>query len=224
VDLIGQAARIRVDAAYAESAGHPALWQHDMADVLEKRAEKLLAPAPDLSVADHGEVVPRKTKNRTNKQVILRDTLKTPDAIAQEASIRRTDLLLQKNVDVLSLAVDAAATCEAGNALEKMLAHQMALAHEMVMRIGNAAMGEVQQLGEGRSGLYPGQTAELQRLTNCAARLMTTYQQGMLALQRIKTGGNQVVTVQHVNVAGGGQAVIGNVVAGGKLPGGREES
>jgi hypothetical protein len=49
---------------------------------------------------------------------------------------------------------------------------------------------------------------------------MGAYQAGMLTLQRIKTGGNQVVTVQHVNVGAGGQAMIGNVQAGGgRLPG-----
>ena len=36
---------------------------------------------------------------------------------------------------------------------------------------------------------------------------------GMLTLQRLRTGGNQTVTVQHVNVQPGGQAVIGNVQA-----------
>ena len=38
-------------------------------------------------------------------------------------------------------------------------------------------------------------------------------------MQKLRTGGNQTVTVQHVNVGAGGQAVIGNVQAGGKLEG-----
>jgi hypothetical protein len=49
------------------------------------------------------------------------------------------------------------------------------------------------------------------RLTNSAARLMSVFQDGLLTLQKLRTGGNQTVTVQHVNVESGAQAVIGNV-------------
>ena len=42
--------------------------------------------------------------------------------------------------------------------------------------------------------------------------MSATYQQGMLTLQRKRTGGNQQVTVKHihqqVNVTQGGQAVV----------------
>ena len=53
------------------------------------------------------------------------------------------------------------------------------------------------------------------RLVNAMARLMGTYQDGLLTLQKLRSGGNQTVTVQHVNVAAGAQAVIGNVRTGG---------
>jgi hypothetical protein len=45
-----------------------------------------------------------------------------------------------------------------------------------------------------------------------ASRMSVTYQQGLLTLQRKRTGGNQHVTVKHihqqVNVTQGGQAVV----------------
>ena len=44
---------------------------------------------------------------------------------------------------------------------------------------------------------------------------MGAFQSGMLTLQKLRTGGNQTVTVQHVNVEAGAQAVIGNVQTGG---------
>lgn len=44
---------------------------------------------------------------------------------------------------------------------------------------------------------------------------MSVYQDAALTLQRLRTGGNQTVTVQHVNVEAGAQAVIGNVQTGG---------
>ena len=48
-------------------------------------------------------------------------------------------------------------------------------------------------------------------MANAAARMMSVYQDGLLTLQKLRTGGNQTVTVQHVNVQPGAQAVIGNV-------------
>lgn len=60
-----------------------------------------------------------------------------------------------------------------------------------------------------------GDQVEACRCINSAARLMSVYQTALLTFQRLRTGGNQTVTVQHVNVQPGGQAVIGNVQAGG---------
>jgi len=63
------------------------------------------------------------------------------------------------------------------------------------------------------------------RLAGAISRLSATYQQeGLLTLQRKRTGGNQHVTVKHihqqVNVTEGGQAVVaGDTVMRG--PGGR---
>jgi len=155
---------------------------------------------------EHGEVVPEGVDDHT---WIIRDTLKTPDAAAIDASVTRTDLLLMASADLAGLGIDAAATVGAQNSLEKMLAHQMALAHAAAFRLMDKALSHRD-------------TVEQARLTNAATRLMTTFQQGMLTLQKIRTGGSQTVTVQHVHVGEGGQAVIGNVQTGGRLAGGEE--
>lgn len=42
-------------------------------------------------------------------------------------------------------------------------------------------------------------------------KLARTFAAQMEALKRYRTGGEQKVTVQHVNVAEGGQAIVGNV-------------
>src|SRR4029079_2623274 len=47
---------------------------------------------------------------------------------------------------------------------------------------------------------------EVCRLGATMARLTACFQSGLLALQRVRAGGRQVVTVQHVHVAEGGQA------------------
>ena len=52
---------------------------------------------------------------------------------------------------------------------------------------------------------------------NASARMMDTYQRALLTLERVRNGGKQTVVVQHVTVAGGGQAVVaGQVEAGPK--------
>jgi len=62
-----------------------------------------------------------------------------------------------------------------------------------------------------------GVPAEMARLSNAAARMMQVYQEALLTLQKLRTGGKQTFLVQHVQVAEGGQAVIaGNMKAGGR--------
>ena len=43
--------------------------------------------------------------------------------------------------------------------------------------------------------------------------MMKTFQQGMLTLQKMRTGGRQEVLVQHVTVSNGGQAVVAGQLA-----------
>lgn len=151
-----------------------------------------------------GEVVPTKSERPDEeKGWAIRDTLASPDVAAIQASIDRTDLLTQAGTDILALGIDAAQSANCDNSLEKMLAHQLALAHQSVFKVIDQALQQ-------RSAV------ETARLINAGARLMTVYQQGMLALHRIKNGGNQVVTVQHVTVNGGQTVVAGSMQTGGQ--------
>jgi hypothetical protein len=209
--------RALVDAAIADTyadrgEGMNALQHRDMADFHGKLTRELLAPPETLPDVRHGEVMPTPD---SNKALGLRDTLRTPDMPAIDASIARTDLLLTDNLDVAALAVDAAASADAGNALEKMLAHQLALAHSAAFKFMDRATGYLQRAAQDGAA-----AVEAARLTNAAVRLMTTYQQGMLTLQRLRTGGTQVVQVQHLTVAEGAQAIVGNVTGGVPTPGG----
>ena len=212
----------RRNAPHKGSSGY---LDHRLADLCEAEAIEVIA-SDEVPVTSMGEVIQPYITGLAGRP-FLKNTLEDAGLVAEEASISRTDLLCQSNTDISALAVDAADSIQADNSMEKMLAHQMALAHSMAMKIGDAAMGEVinMQRQATRDGLKPGAATELQRLTNSVARLMATYQQGMLTLQKLKTGGNQTVTVQHVNVGAGGQAVIGNVQTGGsQLPGGGSEN
>ena len=53
------------------------------------------------------------------------------------------------------------------------------------------------------------------RYAGLATKMTRTYAAQMEALKKYRTGGNQTVTVQHVNVGSGGQAIVGNVQQGG---------
>jgi hypothetical protein len=214
---IEQNRRALVDAAigdtYADRGdGWNAAHHRDMAELHGKLTRELLAPPETLPDIRHGEIMPAPD---TDRALGLRDTLRTPDMPAIDASIARTDLLLTEHLDVAAVAIDAAAAIEARNPLEKMLAHQLALAHSCAFKFMDKAAAYLDQIGRGRDGAAP---VEAARLTNAAVRLMATYQQGMLTLQRLRTGGAQTVTVQHVHVGEGAQAVIGNVQTGGVPP------
>ncbi len=185
------------------------------ADYMDKEAAALteLTEVPQVSA---GEVLPDRCDNNG---LSIRNTLKSPDSAAVDASIARTDLLLQDKADITALAVDAANSIDAENSLEKMLAHQMAAAHNAVMTMMDQAAGISRQMSGHDQRVCEASNIQATRLFNSANRLMKTFQQGLLTIQKIRNGGNQTVTVQHVSVSDGGQAVIGNVGGGDNQPG-----
>ena len=128
----------------------------------------------------------------------LVDTLDNPTSISVDASDRR--MHLAAGAGVLPSAVDAALSAQAGSSLEKMLCHQLAAAHSAAMKLAGRVGG----------GSVP--IVEESRLANAAARMMQVFQEGLLTLQRLKTGGKQTMIVQHVQVSQGGQAVIAGSV------------
>ena len=109
---------------------------------------------------------------------------------------------LADKANCLVLAMDAAEGIENPSPLEKMLTHQMAAAHRMAMKLMAKAdstfYGSMSQLDMNYANLIIGQ----------ATRLMNTYQMGLQTLAKVKNGGKQQVTVQHIQVSGDAQAVV----------------
>ena len=88
--------------------------------------------------------------------------------------------------------------------LEGLLAAQMTVAHNMAMEFSHRAMKE-------------GQTAEgVDRNINRVTKMMRMFTTQAEALQKLRNKGQQKITVQHVQVNDGGQAVIGDVHNGGR--------
>jgi hypothetical protein len=137
-----------------------------------------------------------------------------PDLTIAVAS--RDRLELAADAQCLSLAVDMAETLHARNSVEKALAHQAAGAHQLAMRFAATANKWLDHAQAGHRMAM----VEAQRAANTSARLMMAFQDAALTMQRLRIGGKQVVTVQHVQVNSGGQAVVaGKMAAGGRRRG-----
>lgn len=108
----------------AEERGGPS-------EFADRQQATVRAPVETPVRAVGGELVPAEDFAAKTLPAIL-DTLVNPDAVAADASRDRLDLA--KNAGVLELALDTADTIQAGDALERMLAHQMATTHTLAMK------------------------------------------------------------------------------------------
>ena len=155
-------------------------------------------------------------------ELAFRDTLESPTSTGAAASRARMQQVLTFGHDTLAQALDASETLGAANSLEKMAAHQMAAAHSLAMKLLHDG-AEMIRKGQQRTD-FQGSTffnVEGNRIIGTAIRLMGAYQNGFATLARVRQGGRQAVTVQHVQVNDGGQAVVAGNVAPALPPGGR---
>lgn len=99
----------------------------------------------------------------------------------------------------LNAAIASVVEIEPRDSTELMLATQMAAIH-------NASMDML------RRAMLSDQTFEgIEGFANLANKLMRTYTAQVEALNKYRTRGQQKITVQHVNVNEGGQAIVGDV-------------
>jgi hypothetical protein len=220
------AARIETECAANPRPSN--VFDHRIADDLK---EQVRMPLPDAlkEIGAGGELLPydgpcKELGTPMEADVLpaslLRSTVRDPHYVTVDANRHRLELAHQAGV--LELGLDVAETIEAGNSLEKMLAHQLAATHRVAMKMTARLNEKVDAL----SHIIPDRltianvqalNVEACRLAGAISRLTGTFQHGMLTLQRLRTGGRQVVTVQHVNVNQGGQAVVaGHVDSGGR--------
>ena len=167
-----------------------AKFHSDYARTLLEEATNLLTPEHPTQITVGGEALPD-SRDRTLAGV--RETLLDSTNIAIDASATRLELLA--DVDAVALGIDAAESIQAQNSLEKMLAHQMAAAHKHSLNL----LAKIPPAADSLEAL---------RLSNASVRLMITYQAGMRLLQKIRSGGGQLIIVQHNLISQGGTAVI----------------
>jgi hypothetical protein len=161
-----------------------------VADNMVIESLELLRPKEPLKKGSGGEIVPPYALGMSGLELALKE----PDLLDAEVTIKRTDLA--EKAGVFEMAIEASESVKAKNSIQRMQAHQLALAHKYAMELMADASKQ-------RDPIFK------VKLMNCSARLMEAYSKGALALQRLQSGASQVVQVQHFQV--NGQAVIGNV-------------
>ncbi len=187
--------RAKAEKARTIAAGGEVTEQQDY----EIASSELLAaeafqPHTVVAMFPGGEVCPQHLPELVN-------TLAAPNVAALDASAHRLELVTRMGTDIAAMALDASDTMRADNSLEKMLAHQMAVLHDNAMR--NASKAALEQ-----------DPVHSVRMMNLSIRAMETFQKGLLVVKRLRGTGEQRITIQHVNVTQGGQAVIGQVNPG----------
>ena len=99
-------------------------------------------------------------------------------------------------------AFDALCAIEPRDEFERMLGVQMLASHQAAMECFRRAMIPSQP--------FAGQDMSLRH----AEKLMANYARHLEALNKHRGKGHQKVTVEHVHVEAGGQAIVGNVESG----------
>ena len=171
---------------------------------IKKLQEELAVQAPGLKVSKRGNVhsVGTDHPNDTIGRVLLMEALGTTDwnflngfleqllntsSQGGEASEQRVNFMLSVIKGI-----------KPRDQVEAMLAAQMAAVHVSTMTFARR-LAHVENIPQQDSA---------ERGFNKLAR---TFALQMEALKRYRTGGEQKVTVQHVTVGEGGQAIVGNV-------------
>ena len=148
----------------------------------------------------------------------IKNTVEEASYITADAS--RDRIQLAHEAGALETGLDLADTIQAGNSLEKMLAHQLAATHRSTMKLHAQLNRCIENMDQPhRPDAQERANVQGTRLAGSIARLNGSFQSGLLTLQKMRSGGKQVVQVvhQHVAVSEGGQAVVaGNLEGGGR--------
>lgn len=172
---------------------------------LKKQLDRMAAqtPAPRIKVPkEKPNTIDLDHSDYTVGRAILAEALGTADldfvdGILEQLAIARSDTrgLDERKMNFLLSVIKG---IHPKDQLETMLAAQMAVVHMATMKFAQhfSCVETLPQLDS------------TERAVNKLAR---TFAIQLEALKRYRTGGEQKVTVQHVTVGEGGQAIVGNV-------------
>ena len=180
------------------SAPAPYSPKPDEQAAIEKFKERKIAPAPRLKVENYAISIDHPSETVGN--VLMQNALGTSDVAFMVGLL--TQLARATGAEVqeadLNFMVSFINGIEPRDQVKSTLAAQMATVHMAMMK-------SIQDLPLTKT--LPQQDAA-ERAINKFAR---TFIAQVEALKRYRSGGEQKVTVQHVSVSEGGQAIVGNV-------------
>jgi hypothetical protein len=167
-------------------------------------------------VGNGGELAPI---TEAHTDAIAHHVREPADMLAHSASAQRMELAGE--ADALALGLDAANAIKARDSIEQMLAHQTAAAHKVAMRFLAKADHHLSKANEFNRD-WQAHSVEAARLAQSAVKLIGASADAVLAIQRRRSGGKQVVQVIHQQVAvgAGGKAIVAGSVKGGRKAGG----
>ena len=160
----------------------------------KRSSGKNARPAIDANAAKEAVGTEKPTLNlRLIRQAI--DALWMPQGLGKEEALARA-----------KSAIELLQGIKPADEIEGMLATQMVATHSAAMECLRRAM-------------IPNQTFDgFEHTLKHAAKLMAIYARQMDALNKHRGKGQQKVTVEHVHVAAGGQAMVGHIETAPKPP------
>jgi hypothetical protein len=165
-------------------------------------AQNAAKPAPRLVLNEKGTTISPAHPDQLAGQALLMDALGTADLDFYGGLINQLANAARRKGEVdehsLNFMLSVVKGIEPKNQVEALLAAQMAAVHMATMTRA-AQLAQVENMPQQDSA---------ERAFN---KLTRTFATQMEALKRYRTGGEQKVTVQHVSVSEGGQAIVGNV-------------
>jgi hypothetical protein len=160
-------------------------------------AEREAHPSPRLKVSDNR--VSPDHPNEAIGRLLLMEAVGTANSDFLNGLIRQlANAGSQVDEGQINFMLAVIKGIEPRDQLEAMLAAQMAAVHMASMTLARRLA----------SAEYLEHQDSAERAFN---KLTRTFVSQMEALKRYRTGGEQKVTVQHVSVSEGGQAIVGNV-------------
>jgi len=180
-------------------------------DIMEKHIRRFAEAAPRFKVvqtADEIDIAPDHP-DRMVGVALVTDAVGTSDLEFYSGLVRQLATAVSSNGRIderdLNFMLAVIKDIKPKDQLEAMLAAQMAATHMAILNFAPR--------------LHQAKTLEeLDSFTRVFNQLQRTYTAQMEALKRYRTGGEQKVTVQHVSVSEGGQAIVGNVTQTAREP------
>ncbi len=185
-----------------EAASHKSLYQPTEREqtVLGKHAKRLAAaaPAPRLKVDTESKEIALDHPDEVIGGDLLAEALGTADADFANGIMNQLVRVCGQDFNDMNFLLAVIKGMKPTDQTETMLLAQMGVIHMATMRYARQ-LQNIETLQQQDSA---------ERTFNKLAR---TFISQMEALKRYRTGGEQKVTVQHVSVGEGGQAIVGNV-------------